>query len=88
MTLRHWRERVLAHRKEVLTIFDERFIRMWEYYLAGFETSFRHYGLTVFQIQLAKKVDRVPLTRDYMYDSAQRATDTAARRASNPLRAV
>jgi len=88
MTLRHWRERFLAHRKEVLTIFDERFIRMWEFYLAGFETSFRHYGLTVFQIQLAKKVDRVPLTRDYMYDSAQRATDNAARRASNPLRAV
>ena len=45
----------------------ERFIRMWEYYLAGFEASFRYYGLVVFQIQLIKNIDSVPLTRDYMY---------------------
>ena len=87
-TLRHWRERFLARREEVLKIFDERFIRMWEFYLAGFEASFRHFGLTVFQIQLAKKIDTVPLTRNYMHDPAQQAADTAARRANTPLRIV
>ncbi len=87
-TLRHWRERFLAQREEVLKIFDERFIRMWEFYLAGFEASFRHFGLTVFQIQLAKKIDTVPLTRNYMHDPAQQAADTAARRANTPLRIV
>jgi hypothetical protein len=45
----------------------ERFIRMWEYYLAGFEASFRYYGLAVFQIQLTKNINAVPLTRRYMY---------------------
>ena len=87
-TLRHWRERFLARRDEVLKIFDERFIRMWEFYLAGFEASFRHFGLTVFQIQLAKKIDTVPLARNYMHDPAQQAADTAARRANTPLRIV
>jgi cyclopropane-fatty-acyl-phospholipid synthase len=40
---------------------------MWEYYLAGFEASFRYYGLAVFQIQLVKSIQAAPLTRDYMY---------------------
>jgi cyclopropane-fatty-acyl-phospholipid synthase len=40
---------------------------MWEYYLAGFEASFRSYELAVFQVQLIKNIDAVPLTRDYMY---------------------
>lgn len=88
MTLRRWRERFLARREEVLKVFDERFIRMWEFYLAGFEASFRHFGLTVFQIQLARKIDAVPLTRNYMYDPAQQAADTAARRVNTPLRIV
>jgi cyclopropane-fatty-acyl-phospholipid synthase len=88
MTLRHWRERFLARREDVLKIFDERFIRMWEFYLAGFEASFHHFGLVVFQIQLAKRVDAVPLTRNYMYDPAQRAAGLAAGRAATPLRIV
>jgi cyclopropane-fatty-acyl-phospholipid synthase len=67
-TLRHWRERFLARRDDVLKILDERFMRMWEFYLAGFEPSFRYCGLTVFQIQLAKKIDAVPMTRHYIYD--------------------
>jgi cyclopropane-fatty-acyl-phospholipid synthase len=66
-TLKAWRERFLARREEVLQVLDERFLRMWEYYLAGFEASFRHSGLAVFQIQLAKTMDAVPLTRDYLY---------------------
>jgi hypothetical protein len=47
----------------------DRFIRMWEYYLAGFEASFRSYGLAVFQIHLIKNIDAVPLTRGYMYEN-------------------
>ena len=78
-TLRAWRINFLANRSEVVRLFEEtsnlttrfgtadRFIRMWEYYLAGFEASFRYYGLAVFQIQLIKNIDAVPLTRDYMY---------------------
>jgi cyclopropane-fatty-acyl-phospholipid synthase len=78
-TLRAWRTNFLAKRDEIIRLFDEtpelnkrfggaqRFIRMWEYYLAGFEASFRYYGLAVFQIQLLKNIEAVPLTRDYMY---------------------
>ena len=78
-TLRAWRSNFLANRKEIIRLFEEepslktrfgsadRFIRMWEYYLAGFEASFRYYGLAVFQIQLAKDINAVPLTRGYMY---------------------
>ena len=47
-------------------IYDERFCRMWEFYLAGSEMGFRHGGLMVFQLQLARQVDTVPLTRDYI----------------------
>ena len=68
LTLRHWRERVLAARDKVLEIADERFLRMWELYLAGSEAAFRHGGMVVFQIQLAKRVDALPLTRNYMAD--------------------
>jgi cyclopropane-fatty-acyl-phospholipid synthase len=72
-TLRHWRSRILARRDEVAHLFDDRFVRMWEFYLAGFEAAFRHYGLVVFQIQMAKDISTVPLTRDYMFAPA--ATD-------------
>ncbi len=84
-TLRCWRERFLAQREEVLKIFDERFIRMWEFYLAGFEPCFRYYGLMVMQIQMTKKVDVLPLTRDYMYAAK---TGQPATRPATPLRAV
>ena len=49
-------------------IYDERFCRMWEFYLVASEVAFRRQDLMVFQIQLAKQVDAVPLTRDYMLD--------------------
>jgi len=67
-TLRAWRERFLANRDRVLELYDERFCRMWEFYLAGSELAFRHMGLVVFQIQLARKQEAVPLTRDYITD--------------------
>lgn len=65
-TLTAWRQRFHARREEAVALYDERFARMWDFYLAGSEMSFRHDGMMVFQIQLAKKVDTVPLTRNYI----------------------
>lgn len=65
-TLKAWRLRFNANRERVAAIYDERLCRMWEFYLAGSEAAFRHAGLVNFQIQLAKRVDVVPLTRDYV----------------------
>ncbi|HJQ56024.1 MAG TPA: cyclopropane-fatty-acyl-phospholipid synthase family protein [Vineibacter sp.] len=75
-TLNHWRLRFMANRDEVkrLAGLDERFCRMWEFYLAACEMSFRHMNQMVFQLQLAKRHDSLPLTRDYMYET-ERARD-------------
>ena len=67
-TLKHWRMRFLANRERVKALYDERFCRMWEFYLAASEIAFRRQGHMNFQIQLAKRVDSVPITRDYMFD--------------------
>ena len=60
-TLRAWRERFLAHWDEVKAIKGEEFCRMWEFYLAASETAFRYQGLMVFQLQLTKRVDALPI---------------------------
>jgi cyclopropane-fatty-acyl-phospholipid synthase len=65
-TLQAWRERFQARREEAKALYDERFCRMWEFYLAGSECTFRFEGQAVFQIQLAKSVDALPLTRSYI----------------------
>lgn len=67
-TLRHWRQRFRSAWHTAAEKFGERFCRMWEMYLACSETGFRYQKLMVFQIQLAKSVDALPLTRDYMTD--------------------
>ena len=67
-TLNAWRRRFLQQREQVLKLYDERFCRMWETYLAGSEIAFRHGDHLVMQIQMAKAVDTVPLTRDYMFE--------------------
>jgi cyclopropane-fatty-acyl-phospholipid synthase len=67
-TLRRWSERFRVNRDRVREIYDERFCRMWEYYLASSEVAFRHMGMTVFQIQIAKRPDSVPMTRAYIED--------------------
>ena len=67
-TLRRWREAFSARREEVAEIYDERFCRMWELYLVICEMGFRCMGLMVFQMQLTKSLDAVPITRDYMFD--------------------
>jgi cyclopropane-fatty-acyl-phospholipid synthase len=67
-TLRLWRQRFESNRDRVRAIYDERFCRMWEMYLVGSEIAFRRGNHLVFQMQLARAVDTVPLTRDYMLD--------------------
>jgi len=66
-TLRHWKERFISKKKEVLEMFDERFFRMWEFYLAGCEMAFKWGDQVVFQFQLSKKITTVPRIRDYIY---------------------
>lgn len=66
-TLREWRKRFEANIDRAAALYDDRFCRMWRYYLTSSEMTFRHYGQCVFQIQLAHRQDAVPLTRDYLY---------------------
>ena len=61
-----WYERVTAHEAEITALYDARFFRMWQFYLAGAISAFRHDGHLVFQIQLTRKRDAVPITRTYM----------------------
>jgi cyclopropane-fatty-acyl-phospholipid synthase len=84
-TLKAWRERFLAHREQVERIYDERFERMWEFYLAASEMSFREQALMVFQIQLTKRQGVVPMTRDYIAREERRLLAAETRRHS-PLR--
>jgi cyclopropane-fatty-acyl-phospholipid synthase len=65
-TLKAWRERFLAHRDEVLRLYDQGFVRMWEFYLASSEMAFRRGDMVVFQIQMAKQKGILPATRDYI----------------------
>ena len=67
-TLRCWRQNFNRHRAEIARIYDERFCRMWEFYLIGSELSFRHSYNMVWQMQIARDVNAAPLTRDYMMD--------------------
>jgi cyclopropane-fatty-acyl-phospholipid synthase len=76
-TLRCWHERFLAHRAEIAELYDERFCRMWEFYLVGSELAFRCMGHMVFQMQIAKRLDAVPLTRDYLTDWERDHLDAA-----------
>jgi len=65
-TLRHWRERFLAHKEEVLAQWGERFFRMWDFYLSSCRAAFLTRGFMIFQIQMMKNVEHSPLTRDYI----------------------
>ncbi len=65
-TLRAWRERFVARKAEAVALYDERFFRMWEFYLAVSETAFRHDRLFIFQLQLARHQDAVPYDRNYI----------------------
>lgn len=65
-TLRAWRDRFIAHRDAIKQIYDMRFVRMWEFYLAASEMAFRKQAMMVFHLQLTKQQDIVPRTRDYI----------------------
>jgi cyclopropane-fatty-acyl-phospholipid synthase len=71
-TLAHWEKRFQANRAKVAEMYDERFCRMWEFYLISAEMMFRTGSQLVFHMQLAKKRDAVPIVRDYITD-VQRA---------------
>jgi cyclopropane-fatty-acyl-phospholipid synthase len=73
-TLAHWRRRFAASRTAIAALYDERFCRMFEFYLAGSELAFRLNGHMNFQIQLSPRLETVPLTRDYMFE-AERAPE-------------
>jgi cyclopropane-fatty-acyl-phospholipid synthase len=71
-TLKAWRERFLAHRADVEKLYDAKFPRMWEFYLAASEMAFRNQNLMVFQIQLTRRQGVVPITRNYIADEEAR----------------
>lgn len=71
-TCRHWRERFLARADEAEALYDARFVRMWEMYLAGAETSFRHERIFVAHTLLARHQDRLPMRRDWIAEECAR----------------
>ena len=77
-TLKAWRERFLLNRDQAKSIYDERFCRMWEFYLSGTEASFRWQNMMVFQIQITKRNDVLPLTRDYLCAGEKTARELVA----------
>jgi cyclopropane-fatty-acyl-phospholipid synthase len=84
-TLKAWRDRFRAHRDEVAKLYDNRFVRMWEFYLACSETAFRRHDMMVFQIQMTKRQGVVPITRDYIAQAESRLRALEGRRRT-PLR--
>ena len=68
-TLRHWHERFMARRDEAVEMFDERFARMWEFYLVGAESWFEHGPNMIYQCVISHERDALPMTRDYMYEN-------------------
>ena len=71
-TLEEWYHRTNAARDEIVALYDLRFFRMWQFYLAGAEAAFRHGGLVNWQLQYLKRRDAIPMTRDYMIDEERR----------------
>jgi cyclopropane-fatty-acyl-phospholipid synthase len=85
-TLRHWRRRFAANQDAIAALYDDRFCRMFEFYLAASEITFRRHGHMVWQVQLAHRHDVVPLTRDYI-DAAESGRPLGEKvEASSPLR--
>ena len=66
-TLRHWKENCIKNKEKIIEMFDERFFRMWEFYLAGCEIAFKWGDQVVYQFQLTKNYTSTPVTRDYIY---------------------
>ncbi len=86
-TLKAWNQRFQEHRAEAAKIYDERFCRMWEFYLQLCEVAFRGMMLCVFQLQLTKDIGTLPITRDYMYEGERETADVVDFRAIGGSRA-
>ena len=67
-TLTHWYKNVQKNKDQIIKMFDDRFYRMWEFYLLASKYSFVNMGNVVFQIQISKNINNLPLTRNYMYN--------------------
>ena len=85
-TLKAWRERFMAARDKAVALRGEAFARMWEFYLAASEAAFRHQGLVVFQLQLVRRIDTLPITRDYIAAAEQRLAERE--RGERPARRI
>ena len=83
-TLKAWRERFMAQRDEIAALYDERFCRMWEFYLALSELGFRYGISNVFQVQLTKRVGAAPMTRDYMFEGERAVFSCAGSQRGKP----
>jgi cyclopropane-fatty-acyl-phospholipid synthase len=75
-TLREWYKRCVEHRETIVAMFDERFFRMWTFYLAGATAAFESGGMCNYQIQYARSRNALPLTRDYMREAEKRLLST------------
>ena len=84
-TLRHWYNRFRQNEDQVAAMYDDRFVRMWRFYLAACEQTFRNGPQVVFQFQLSRNIDAVPLTRDYIYDQSDLGATTQANGARRPM---
>jgi len=69
LTIRQWYKRTMAHRAEIVALYDERFFRLWTFYLAGAATVFEHGGMVNYQVQYARDRRALPITRDYMLEA-------------------
>jgi cyclopropane-fatty-acyl-phospholipid synthase len=89
-TLKAWREAFMANRAQAKALYDERFCRMWEFYLAASESAFRWQNMMVFHIQIAHRQESVPLTRNYIEAEEKRLKrlDSAPKGANSEARAV
>ncbi len=67
-TLSKWYQNIIENKDKIINMFDQRFFRMWEFYLLASKYSFVNMGNVVFQIQIAKNINNLPLTRNYIYN--------------------
>jgi cyclopropane-fatty-acyl-phospholipid synthase len=71
-TLQHWYDRTAAAKEQIVALYDERFFRMWQFYLAGALCAFKYGGLVNYQLQFARNRHALPVTRDYMVEEERR----------------
>jgi len=76
-TLRHWYERTMAAKEKIVALYDLRFFRMWQFYLAGATAAFENGGMVNYQIQFSRSRDTLPYTRDYMLEGEQALHEVA-----------